>query len=311
MLVIFMWSFPHVCADRDRTDPLAYLTAKSHGYDDDCQEILDASGLSADQITLPTMDKPARSLTPITPTYKSNWPVKSAASQSKIEKALLGHVESLSLEDDTAAVPNDAGFEDGLDEMAGTREGKTDGEDEDAAGWDMGDDVQMEVENEFFNVDNADGGAGSSEADQWARNSPIPADHVAAGSFETAMLLLNRQVAVVNFEPLKPRFLEIYQASRTYLPASVGLPPLVNYVRRTVDETDPRKVLPIIPRDLDSIASGDLQAGYTAMKTNSLEEGVKMFKRVLQNLLVNAVGSAQEANEVMIYSQRVFESIRC
>src|SRR5437868_1782870 len=78
----------------------------------------------------------------------------------------------------------------------------------------------------FVYVESTDaGGAGSSEADLWARNSPIAADHVAAGSFESAMNLLNRQVGAVNFAPLKPRFMEVYSATKTYLPASPGLPP--------------------------------------------------------------------------------------
>jgi coatomer protein complex subunit alpha (xenin) len=111
------------------------------------------------------------------------------------------------------------------------------------------------------------------------------------------MQLLNRQVGAVNFEPLKPRFLEIYQASKTYLPATVGLPPLVNYVRRAVDETDSRKVLPIIPRDLESIANTDLQEGYTAMRSNKLEDGVMIFKRIIHTLLVNTVSSESEVVE--------------
>ncbi|KAF4979549.1 hypothetical protein F66182_17278, partial [Fusarium sp. NRRL 66182] len=167
-------------------------------------------------------------------------------------------------------------------------------EEEDVDGWDMGDEINVEEENDFVNVESADAGASISEADLWARNSPLAADHVAAGSFDTAMQLLNRQVGAVQFAPLKSRFMEIYTASRTYLPASTGLPPLVNYVRRTVDETDSRKVLPIIPRDLETIANVDLQEGYTAMRSNKLEEGVKIFKRILHTLLVNVVSSEDE-----------------
>lgn len=233
---------------------------------------------------------------PIVPTHKSNWPVK-AASHSFFEKALLGEVGAM----DDEATPTSNGF-DHLDgepeEEAIARDGQLgDEEDEDAAGWDMGDDINVEVESDFVNVDSEDGGAGSSEADLWARNSPIAADHAAAGSFETAMQLLNRQVGAVNFAPLKPRFLEIYQASKTYLPATPSLVPLVNYVRRTIDETDSRKVLPIIPRDLESIATVDLQEGYGAMRSNKLDDGLSTFKRILHSLLVNAVSSQVEVGE--------------
>ena len=233
---------------------------------------------------------------PVVPTYKANWPVK-AASHSFFEKALLGEVGAM----DDEAAPTSNGFDhlDGVPEdEANARNGELgEEEDEDAAGWDMGDDINVEAESDFVNVDSADAGAGSSEADLWARNSPIAADHAAAGSFETAMQLLNRQLGAVNFAPLKPRFLEIYQASKTYLPATPGLSPLVNYVRRTVEETDSRKVLPIIPRDLESIATVDLQEGYGAMRSNKLDDGLKTFKRILHSLLVNAVSSQQEVSE--------------
>lgn len=273
------------------------MTAKSNGLDEECQSILEASGLTEDQINLPAIGRPLQPPRPVVPTYKKNWPVK-ATSHSFFEKALLGEVGGI--DDDTVAASN------GFDHMDGVEEDETkvqDGQlgeedEEDAAGWDMGDDINVEAESDFVNVDSTEaGGPASSEAEIWARNSPLAADHVAGGSFETAMQLLNRQVGAVNFAPLKPRFLEIYQASKTYLPASAGLPPLINYVRRTVDETDPRKVLPIIPRDLESIAAVDLQEGYGAMRSNKLDEGLKTFRRILHSLLVNTVSTQQQVNE--------------
>ncbi|KAF7876691.1 hypothetical protein EAF04_001776 [Stromatinia cepivora] len=276
--------------------PLAYMTAKSHGLTEECESILEASGLTEEQITLPSLGSPLNPPKPVIPTFKANWPTK-ATSQSFFEKALLGQVEGLSLEDEPSAAANGFGFDEAGDDETKAGALIEADDDEDAAGWDMGDDIVPEVESDFVNVDSAEAGAGSSEADLWARNSPIAADHVAGGSFETAMQLLNRQLGAVNFEPLKPRFLEIYQASKTYLPASASLPPLVNYVRRTVDETDPRKVLPIIPRDIESLATIDLQRGYDAMRQNKLEDGATIFKGILHALLVNAVSTASEVSE--------------
>ena len=270
------------------------MTAKSHGLTEEAESILEACGLTEDQVTLPNLGEQVQTPRPIAPTFKSNWPVK-APSHSSFEKALLGEVGGAVDESGAGASAYDLLEEDG--EAVAQRNGLGDvDEEEDVAGWDMGDDINVEEDNDFIDV-GAEAGTLSKEADIWARNSPLAADHVAAGSFDTAMQLLNRQMAVVNFEPLKPRFLEIYQASKTYLPATAGLPPLVNYVRRTVDETDSRKVLPIIPRDLESIANVDLQEGYTAMKTNKLEDGVKVFKRILYSLLVNTVASESEVTE--------------
>ncbi|KAK1673092.1 coatomer WD associated region-domain-containing protein [Colletotrichum godetiae] len=277
--------------------PLAYMTAKSHGLEEECQAILEATGLTEGQLETPTIGEALTPPKPVVPTFKANWPTK-ATSQSVFEKALLGQVEGLSLEDAPAAAN---GFDDAVeDDVVAKKNGNLIDvdDDEDAAGWDLGDDVVPEIEGDFVNVDSADaGGAGSSEADLWARNSPLAVDHVAGGSFESAMQLLNRQVGAVNFAPLKPRFLEVYQASKTYLPASANLPPLVNYVRRTIEETDPRKVLPIVPRDLEFLATNDLQQGYNSMKTNKLEDGLQVFKGILHAILINAVTSESEVAE--------------
>jgi coatomer protein complex subunit alpha (xenin) len=272
--------------------PLAYLTAKSHGLEEECQTILEISGLTEDQVTLPTVGQPVAPPKAVAPTYKSNWPTK-ASGTSSFEKALMA-------EGDDAVAQDTNGFvEDDLiaDEEVGHGD-LDDGDDDDAAaGWDMGDDAVPEVEEDFVNVESAEAGAGSSEADLWARNSPLAADHAAAGSFDTAMNLLNRQVGAVNFKPLESRFMEIYQSTRTYLPANAGMPPLVNYVRRTLTETDSRKILPLIPRDLESIQAAELATGRNAMKANKLEDGVVTFKKALHLLMVNALSTPSQAQE--------------
>ncbi|KAG6040772.1 hypothetical protein E4U41_007147 [Claviceps citrina] len=276
--------------------PLAYMTAKSHGLDDECQALLEASGITEAQLNMPQLGDPLNIPKPLVPTFKTNWPNK-ASSQSFFEQALLGQVEGLSLDDESAAA---IAPDEGVDGNANLqRHGDlAEDDDGDAAGWDLGDDNVPEIDGDFVNVDGAEtGGAGSSEADQWARNSPLAVDHVAGGSFESAMQLLNRQVGVVNFAPLKPRFMEVYRSCRSFLPASSGLPALVNYLRRTVDETDLRQVLPIVSRDLEHLATNDLQKGYDSMKANRLEDGIRIFKGILHAILVNAVSSEAEVAE--------------
>ncbi|GAM85563.1 hypothetical protein ANO11243_035700 [Dothideomycetidae sp. 11243] len=273
--------------------PLAYLTAKTHGLEDECQAILDATGLTEDQISLPDTGSPLSLPPVIVPTFQANWPVKSTGASS-FEKALHAGAG------EEEAVANGFADEEFADAEA---EPETNGhmdeaEDEDAAGWDMGgDETVAEVEDDYVNVEADDSGTGISEAELWTRNSPVAADHVAGGSFDTAMNLLNRQVGAVNFKPLEARFLEIHQATRTYLPASPGLPPLVNYVRRTLKETESRRLLPLIPRDLESVSTVDLQAGKQRMQKNQLEEGVQIFKKVLHTMLVNAVSTQAEVEE--------------
>ncbi|KAK4556029.1 hypothetical protein LTR86_006725 [Recurvomyces mirabilis] len=276
--------------------PLAYLTAKAHGLEDQCQEILEASGMTEDQVKLPKLGKPVQPPRTIVPTHKANWPTKSAGASS-FEKALMADGDET-----VAPEANGYGEEDLLADEEAPQNGfaAEDGEDDDAAaGWDMGDDAIPDAEAEDF-VDvgaETSGAAGSSEADLWTRNSPLAAHHAAAGSFDSAMNLLNRQVGAVNFAPLEERFLEIYAASRTFLPANPGMPPLINFVRRTVDETDSRKILPLIPRDLESIQAVEMTTGKNAMKANKLDEGLPHFRRALHSLMVNAVSSPSQVSE--------------
>ncbi|KAK5099113.1 hypothetical protein LTR70_001263 [Exophiala xenobiotica] len=279
--------------------PLAYLTAKSHGLTEECESILEMTGLTANQLTMPEVGTSLSTPRTIVPTHKANWPVKEAA-HSSFEKALMGEVGGPV--DDTE--PNL--LEEDVPVVAAAKDGLAGGEEEEVGdAWDMGDDAGLDNagdESDFVNVDNPDvpvdtTGPGSSEAELWSRNSPLAADHVAGGSFESAMQLLNRQIGAVDFAPLKPRFLELYQASRTFLPASAGMPPIVNYVRRNVDETEARKALPIIPRDLETLTTIDLQEGYAAMRTNKLESGVATFKAILQALIVNVVGSQSQVDD--------------
>lgn len=267
---------------------------------EECQVILEASGLTEDQISIPDIGTSLSPPKTIIPTHESNWPLR-ATSQSFFEKALLGQVEGLTIEEPASAPSNGFDFGEDIKEGAGRSNGHLMvHDDEDEAGWDIGEDLVLEEQGEgLINVDNDDSTAGTSEAELWARNSPIAADHVAAGSFDSAMQLLNRQVGAMNFEPLRPRFMEIYQATRTYLPASHFLPPLVNYVRRDLDTTDSREVLPIIPRDLEYITTNDLQAAFATMKNNVLEEGVVLFRRILHTLLLSAVKSKNEVEEVI------------
>jgi coatomer protein complex subunit alpha (xenin) len=92
------------------------MTAKSHGLTEECESILEATGLTEDQIKLPKIGAPLTPPKPLVSTFKANWPTK-ATSQSFLEKALLGQVEGLSIEDEA----EDAEVEE--EELAATSNG--------------------------------------------------------------------------------------------------------------------------------------------------------------------------------------------
>lgn len=275
--------------------PLAYMTAKTHGLTELCEEILEASGLTEDQVMIPAMHKAPRLARPVVATYQRNWPARPSA-DNVFEKVLSGAGQDADI--GLSKAMTGLKVEASQDADGTQTNGHAVDDEDDADGWGVIDDVHVPEEEAVPDVSSTGHDSGLSEAEMWSRNSPIAADHVAGGSFDTAMQLLNRQLGAVNFEPLKPRFMEIYSASRTQLPAFPGLPPLTNYVRRNIEETDPKKGRPIIPRDLDHLASQELEQGFTALRKNELSNARQILKNILHALMVNAVVRQNQVTEV-------------
>ena len=143
-------------------------------------------------------------------------------------------------------------------------------------------------------------GAGSSEAEHWLRNSPVAADHAAAGSFETAMTLLSRQAGIVDFAPLKPLFMSSFLAARSFLPAAPSAGPIEVHLRRNNEQSDGKvtQAHPASPRSVKSLASGDLQEGYRAVSANKLAEAETIFRRLLHQLVLTPASTEAEATEL-------------
>lgn len=122
---------------------------------------METAGITEDQISLPQLGKPVSPPKPIVPVFKFNWPVKPISS-SNFEKALLEQGE-----DEEPARTNGFADEEDLlqDSIAQANGAMEEAEEEEADGWDMGEDAIAEVENDFVNVDSAEAGAGSSEAE--------------------------------------------------------------------------------------------------------------------------------------------------
>lgn len=75
--------------------PLAYLTAKTHGLEEECEAILEASGLTAEQVVPPKgVAEAAKVPQVLVPTWQKNWPVRPAA-HSSFEKVLAGEAEEV------------------------------------------------------------------------------------------------------------------------------------------------------------------------------------------------------------------------
>lgn len=56
------------------------------------------------------------------------------------------------------------------------------------------------------------------------------------------MQLLNRQIAVVNFEPLRGHFMALYTGAQTALPGLNAMPSMRSWLQRNAAEKNPEKV---------------------------------------------------------------------
>lgn len=197
------WVFVRFCFDSWAVsltwivDPLAYLTAKTNGLEEEAAEILEAAGLSeADVDDVPSFGQSTLKPPPIvTSTANLNWPSISIG-ESFWDRALAngnldgdGEVPYINGIDASAAAASSA-----LDDWA--KEEEVPEVDAGEAGWDLdAEDVdgETQTEEEFEDAvgEDEDEGTGAtpgvSENELWVRNSPFAADHVAAGSFDTAM----------------------------------------------------------------------------------------------------------------------------
>lgn len=285
--------------------PLAYLTAKTNGLEDIALEILEAAGLTeADVDDVPSFGtstlKPPSVVTPI---ENLSWPSLSTG-ESFFDKALAnGHLEG------GLDVPHVNGFDhptaasSALDEWAREEEADEEPEIEEGA-WDLDADAdepppEADREEELPEED-AELGAGAapgvSETELWTRNSPFAGDHAAAGSFETAMQLLNRQFGIVNFAELKPLFLTTYRSSHAYLSPLASLPPLQLHLRRNPEESSPSRVLPVVARTLQSTRQ-ELTEGFRFLSSAKLPEAQAVFRSLLRELLLVPVSSDDEAKQ--------------
>lgn len=292
--------------------PLAYMTAKTNGLEDLAQSILDNAGLTEADVSgvLPPVKRSTiRPPSVITQTHEYNWP-SVGVTESFFDRALAAAAsgEPSGQDDyeedllDQAVAGEDGGLAWAAEDRPLDKHEAEEAED----AWGVGGD---EEEAEVLAEDGEDevpgeeelGGAivpGISESELWVRNSPLAADHVAAGSFETAMGLLNRQVGIVNFAPLKPLFLSVYRSSRLWLPAAPSLPPLEIPLRRNIDSSEPRNVLPVVSLSLQSITAGELRAAYTAFQKAKFVDAVNIFRSILQSLLLVVTSSPAQAAEL-------------
>jgi coatomer protein complex subunit alpha (xenin) len=180
---------------------LAYYTAKTNGLDDTALDVLEEAGMTEDDLPPPPQNAGHSALAPPPISFSqadANWPIKDLGI-SFFDRALANggaSTEGLGATGDSAANGDeqlDAWAADEVDVGGEDGDANGDGEDE---GWDLDAEVIVPEEEAGMEVDEVGGGEadlsegvtkGVGEDEWWVRNSPLAADHAAAGAYESAM----------------------------------------------------------------------------------------------------------------------------
>ncbi|CAD7077616.1 unnamed protein product [Hermetia illucens] len=293
---------------------LAYLTAATHGFKEEAAQLKET--ITQDGKELPKLNPNAKLLKPPPPIQQaeSNWPLLTV-SKGFFEGAMLTRgaasaTKALEVKDPGVEVSENAWGEDADllmdnedddDEMKDALD--TEGGENDGPGWDVD---ELELPEELVSKMKAtnisgDGyyvvpNRGVSPAQQWANFSPLVADHIKAGSFETAFKLLNEQIGVVNFKPYKALFMTLYTGSRTSFTALPNLPPLHGYPQRNHKETNPKNARPAVGIKLNDLVQR-LQVCYQLTTGGKFSEAIEKLQAILISIPLLIVESKQDIAE--------------
>ena len=283
---------------------LAYVTAGTAGLDDEAEKlrkrIEDAGGI------VPPLPTNALLMMPPVPVLQNqqNWP-EVEVEQDVFAEAVRVAQESKSLEENTEGNGyDDDDLDDAMEsgplggdesnskssarnggELSLEDDGFGMGDDDDDDAWglggsdedlDLGSDKEISGVDESFGDVDGDGAGyyvppnpGPSPSQYWI-DSPLAADHVAAGSFKTAMRLLERQIGVVNFAPIKEAFMTVLLASSVQLNGLPGTTPIARPVLRT-EGLEPKSSLPRIAVSLEQTIA-DFKVAKQLFGKGNLEE---------------------------------------
>uniref|UniRef100_A0A671KAG7 Coatomer subunit alpha n=1 Tax=Sinocyclocheilus anshuiensis TaxID=1608454 RepID=A0A671KAG7_9TELE len=293
---------------------LAYLTAATHGMDEEAEALKETFDLEKEMV--PEVDPNAQLLQPPPPInpLDTNWPLLTV-SKGFFEGAIAAKgragqmVADLDMDtsggegwgEDAELHLDEDGF---MDAQEGLGDEGAIGKEE-GGGWDVEEDLDLPPELDVPSV--GGGGAegegffvpptkGTSPTQMWCNNSQLAVDHLLAGSFETAMRLLHDQVGVVQFGPYKQLFMQTLSRGRTCYLGLPSLPCLHSYPQRNWKDSGAKGGLPAVGLRLSDLISR-LQQCYQLTTAGRFEEAVDRFTAVLLSVPLLVVDNKQEIAE--------------
>jgi len=199
--------------------------------------------------------------------------------------------------DDDASMPEASGGADGFG-----------GEEDEDDGWGMEDDGLELPEVSAPAAAAAAGGAdvalfvppapGVPPEQKWVAEALVPAEHLAAGDFEGAARLMNRQMGVCQLDALERPSVDLASACRAYVSTAPGLP-----VQSVALEGEHESQAEASQRlgaattaSLEQLGA-TLQAAYQATTGGKFSEATAGFRAVMLGLLTLVVPTSEEADD--------------
>lgn len=190
--------------------------------------------------------------------------------------------------------------DDDMKDALETHEGDNEG-----PGWDVGDeDLELpeEIAAKMASVSISNDGnyevpnRGPTHTQYWANNTNLVADHLRAGSFESAFRLLNDQVGVIEFKPYKDLFQQFFIGARTSYSALPNLDPLFGHPQRNWKEASIKKAHPSVYIKLNDLIQR-LQACYQLTTAGKFTDAIEKLQSILFSIPLLVVENRQEIAE--------------
>ncbi|QHN78640.1 Coatomer subunit [Arachis hypogaea] len=290
--------------------PLAYITASVHGLHDVAERL--AAELGDDVPSLPEGKVPSLLMPPSPVMCGSDWPLLRVM-RGMFDGAFDNAGRGVADEEEYEAADADWGEEldivdvDGVqngDVAAILEDGEVAEENDEEGGWEM-EDLGLGPEEDTPRAANSASSVfvtptpGMPVSQIWIQKSSLAADHAAAGNFETAMRLLNRQLGIRNFTPLRSMFIDLHSGSHSYLRAFSSAPVISLAIERGWTESASANVRgpPALPFKFSQLDE-KLRAGYKLTTAGKFTEALRTFVNILHTIPLVVVESRREVDEV-------------
>lgn len=283
---------------------LAYVTAKTHGLDTLAETIRKQLG---DDFVEPAFEHTPSLLLPPTPILQqTSWPLLDTK-EGREFSGEDGNVDEDLMDAGTWGEQLDItgeGFQDAdSDEKRQPPTEET--EDELGGGWEGLDEINVGSLSSQINLaeseEYVEPAPGKSIVEHWSENSSHVADHIASGSFDSAMKLLNKHCAIVDFAKLKQHFMNIFAGAQALMPVAPQQPPFIIAMQRNMtEENEERKYdsLPLIAGYRLSELQERQKQGLMSTTRGNFEDATQIFRDILGSLLFVNIANKKEEKEV-------------